>query len=161
MRVAICVNIWVHLWGSKTCKRKLDEGWWQKTGFPGCRGGLGNSENISSSDQLFSCGLRTRWGRKEGVLFRFLFPQLSYGRLSSCLMGNGKMFLENDTTWKCVEQGECVRAVTTFFWEFPVMLVCSAAFLYAIVSLSGHSGFLIAFEKLVVRFWSPGLLNRV
>lgn len=45
-----------------------------------------------------------------------------------------------------------VRVITMFFWDFPVRLVCCPAFPCAIVSLSVHSGFLIAFEKLVVSF---------
>jgi len=40
----------------------------------------------------------------------------------SCLTGNSKRFLENDTTPKSVEQSNYIRVITTFSLEFPVML---------------------------------------
>lgn len=145
------VNIWVHLWGGgKTCKRKLDKGH-SREGFPGSSGRLGN---------LFSKLVVWLWYKykvreEEWVLPYFLF----FSQLPSCLMGSSKRFLENDTAQECVEQSKYIRVITTFFLEFPVMLVCSPAFPVLCCFPFSSLGFLNSLG--VVNFWSHSLWNRL
>lgn len=121
----MCVNTWAHLQLGKACERKTkghgreDRFFWQQF------------QTGEWWENLFFELVIWLWCKQKGLIVfsvcLFVCSPLS-PQLPSCLTGNSKRFLENDTTGKSVEQNNYTRVITTFSLEFPVLLAWSPAF---------------------------------